>query len=115
MPNRASSVRLACASLALWFATAGCGLGGPYYTLDGSPESRVVVIHLKDDKTERIPAGTGIGGGLTAEQKAVLMTGQDVVIEQGAARVTMSAKGPLVLVKTVEYDGKEIQFHEPVL
>lgn len=118
MNRFAGPFRFGCLALVVWFAAAGCGPGYPYYTLDGSPESRVVVIHFKDGKTERIPAGTGIGAGLTAEHRAALAMGQDAIIEEGAARVTVSAGGPLgavVTVKKVEYDGQEIYFHEPVL
>lgn len=101
-------------SMLLCLSAAGCGPSYPYYTLDGSPESRVVVIHLDDNKTERVPAGTGMGGGITAAHKMILETGEPVTLEQGAARVTVTAKGPTILVKSVEYDGKEVLYHEPV-
>ena len=106
--------RFACLSLLMCLA-AGCGGGYPYYTLGGSPESRVVEIHLSESETVKVPAGTGVGGGLTGEHKAILLTGQDVTLEKGPAKVTMTQKGPLPIVKSVRYDGKELRFHEPIL
>jgi hypothetical protein len=109
------SVRFACLSLLCLFL-AGCGMSYPYYTLDGSPESRVVTIHLAEGKTEKIPAGTGIGAGLTQEEVGMLLsTGGPVIKEQGKAKVTLGSKGAVITVQKVEYDGKEVFYHEPVL
>jgi hypothetical protein len=93
----------------------GCGgVPYPYFTLEGSPESRVVVIHLAENQTERVPAGTGMGGGLDPSE-AVEVDGETVVIiEKGPAKVTMKANGPIFTVKTVEYDGKKVLYHEPL-
>lgn len=104
-----------CLALLLCCAATGCGGGYPYYTLGGSPESRVVEIHLSDSETFEVHTGTGIGGGLTAEHKAALALGQDVTVEKGPAKVTVTPKGPAIIVNKVEYDGKEVFFHEPIL
>lgn len=106
-----------CLAVLLCFA-AGCAPKHPYYSFEGSMESRVVVIHFKDGKTEKVPVGTGIGGGLTAEHKAVLASGKEVTIKKGKAAVTVSAKGPMaavVIVKKVTYDGKDVGYHEQAL
>ena len=108
-------VRFACLSL-LCLVLAGCGMSYPYYTLDGSPESRVVTIHLGPDKTEKVPAGTGLGAGLTQEQVGHLLGGgEPIVLEKGKAKVTVASSGAVITVKKVEYDGKEVFYHEPVL
>lgn len=110
--------RFAYLTLVLGCAMAGCGMGYPYYTLGGSPESRVVVIHIDKETTEEVPVGTGIGGGLSAEHKAALAMGEEAVVEKGKARVTVTAKGPMgavVTIKNVEYDGKKVLYHEPIL
>lgn len=93
----------------------GCGVSYPYYTLDGSPESRVIVIHLSENKTEKVPAGTGMGGGLDPSQIQEIDGENVVIIEQGSAKVVMKANGPVFTVKTVEYDGKPVLYHEPLL
>ena len=115
MRNCADPVRFACLGLLLSLMLAGCGMPYPYYTLEGSPESRVVVIHLSADKTEEIPAGTGLGAGLTQEEVGMIMMGQEVVKEKGAAKVTMASSGGPITVKKVVYEGKEVYYHEPVL
>lgn len=115
MRSFAGPFRFACLTFVLSLFASGCGMPYPYYTLDGSPESRVVVIHLGEGKTEKVPAGSGLGAGLTQEQVAILRMGEPVVLEKGAARVTMGSKGGPITVQKVEYDGKEVYYHEPVL
>lgn len=107
--------RIVCTSLLLCLALAGCGTSYPYYTVGGSPESRVIIIHLDENTTEKISAGTGIGGGLTRAMQMQATAAGEVTIEKDSAKVTMIAKGPVFLVKNVEYDGKQIDFHEPIL
>ena len=107
--------RFVCTAFLLCLTLAGCGVSYPYYTLGGSSESRVVIIHLDETATEKIPVGSGMGGGLTGEMKLRLISGEEVTIEQDSAKVTMIAKGALFIVKNVEYDGKQVNFHEPVL
>jgi hypothetical protein len=114
MKKHRASIRFVCLSVVLCIL-AGCAPKHPYYSFEGSMESRVVVIHFKDGKTEKIPVGTGIGGGLTAEHKAILSTGKEAIVEKGKARVTVSGKGPIVMVKEVTYDGKRVGYHEPAL
>jgi hypothetical protein len=114
MRSQRTSLMFVCLLSVVCLTVAGCGPSYPYYSLKGSPESRVVVIHLDEEKTEEVPAGTGLGAGLTSEHQLILSTGEPVTIEKGAARVTMTAKGPAIVVKSVEYDGKPVLFHEPV-
>jgi hypothetical protein len=99
----------------LSLAVAGCGVSYPYYTIEGSPESRVVEIHLGEGKSEKVPCGQGVGAGLTADHWQQMQTEGHAIVEKGAARVTITAKGPAILVKSVEYDGKDVPFHEPIL
>lgn len=103
------------ASLLTCLVFTGCGVSYPYYTLDGSPESRVIVIHLSESQTERVPAGTGMGGGLDPSLAEEVDGETVVIIEKGTAKVTMKANGPIFTVKTVEYDGKPVLYHEPLL
>ena len=108
-------VRFACLAL-LCLLVAGCGMSYPYYTLDGSPESRVVTIHLAEGQTEKVPAGTGIGAGLTQDEVGTLLSGGGPIIkEKGKAKVTVGSSGAVITVQKVEYDGKEVFYHEPVL
>ncbi|HUG17587.1 MAG TPA: hypothetical protein VMM56_01325 [Planctomycetaceae bacterium] len=100
--------------LTCWMLS-GCGVSYPYYTLDGSPESRVVVIHLSESKTEKVPAGTGMGGGLDPSLMQEIDGENVVIIEKGPAKVVMKANGPIFTVKTVEYEGKTVLYHEPLL
>ena len=103
-----------CAALLLAFAAAGCGGMYPYYTLEGSPESRVVVLHVDEQTTEKVPAGSGLGAGITEELKVKLSDGSEQPIEKGKAKVWVQVKGPFFMVTKVEYDGKEINYHEPL-
>ena len=114
MPCSLLPFRFVCAAFLLCLTLAGCGVSYPHYTLGGSPESRVIIIHLSETATEKIPAGSGIGGGLTSEMKLQMSSGEEVTIEQDSAKVTMIAKGPMFIVKSVEYDGKKVNFHEPI-
>lgn len=113
MRNQRTSLTFVCLLSVVCLTVAGCGPSYPYYTLKGSPESRVVVIHLDEEKTEEVPAGTGLGAGLTSEHMMRLSTGEPVTITKGSASVTMTAKGPALVVKSVEYDGKPVLYHEP--
>lgn len=106
--------RSVCTAFLLCLALLGCGASYPHYTLEGSAESRVVVIHLDETKTEKIPAGSGIGGGITNEMKSQMGDSGEATIEKDSAKVTIVAKGMVFLVKKVEYDGKEVYFHEPI-
>lgn len=115
MQKCAGPLRFACLGLLLSLMVAGCGMPYPYYTLEGSPESREVVIHLSADKKLEVPAGIGMGAGLTEAQKAQIMMGQEVVLEKDGAKVTMASSGGPITVKKVEYEGKEVYYHEPVL
>lgn len=102
-------------SLVVCFALSGCEPGYPYYTTEGSMEARTVVIHYAEGKSETVPIGTGMGAGLTEEQKGAAMSGAEVIVEKGSAKVTVIAKGASFLVKQVTYDGKDAKAHEPVL
>ena len=113
MPFSASRVPLACLALALCVSLAGCGPSYPYYTIEGGQDARTIVIHLDKDRTEKVPAGSGLGAGLTSEHMMTLGMGQPVTIEKGSARVTMTAKGGLPMVQSVEYDGKNVPYHQP--
>lgn len=115
MRNCAGPLRFALLGLMLSLMLAGCGMPYPYYTLEGSPESREVVIHLSADKTLEVPAGHGLGAGLTQEQVGRIMSGEEIVLEKDGAKVTMASSGGPITVKKVEYEGKEVYYHEPVL
>lgn len=113
MPKRAAAFLTL---FVLCLALPGCGTGYPFYTLGGSPESRTVEIHLDDKTIVKVPCGSGVGAGLTQEDKAAMMAGEEVIIEQDKAKVTMYSKGgPIFLVKAVRYDGKPVLYHEPLL
>lgn len=109
--------RISCRSVGLaallCFVMAGCGVSYPYYTIDGSPEGRVVVIHLSEDEKVKVPAGTGMGG-MPDDARAMLASGQDATIEQDGAKVTMMTKGPTIQVRKVEYNGEVVLYHEPI-
>ena len=109
----AGASRFVCVAFVLSLLAAGCGPGYPYYTIKGGQEARTVVIHLDDEKTEEVPAGSGLGAGLTSEHKMILSTGEPVTLEKGSARVTITAKSGLPVVQSVEYDGKNVPYHEP--
>lgn len=98
----------------LYSAVTGCGVSHPYYTLEGNTESRVVVIHIDEDTSEKIPCGSGMGAGLTGGMKTQMASGEPVTIEKGSARVTLTAKEPFFVVSKVEYDGQEVRYHEPL-
>jgi len=105
--------RFACIALVLCFALAGCGVSFPYYTLEGNQEGRVVVIHVTKDRIVKIPTTSGFGG-LGDDVSVQIVDEKTYEVEKGDAVVTMVANGPLMIVKKVEYDGREIKFHEPV-
>ena len=107
--------RFVCVGFVLSLMASGCGMPYPYYTLEGSPESREVVIHLSDSETIEVPAGTGMGAGLTSDQQMQIMQGEPVVLEKDGAKVTMASSGGPITVQKVEYEGKEVYYHEPVL
>ena len=96
-------------------AFVGCGVSYPYYTIEGGQEGRVVVIHLSESKTEKVPAGTGMGAGLDPAAAQEVDGETVVIIEKGSAKVVMKAEGVIFTVKTVEYDGKTVLFHQPLL
>jgi hypothetical protein len=113
MQHCAGVSRFVCVAFVLCLLAAGCGPGYPYYTIKGGQDARVVVIHLADDKTEEVPAGSGLGAGLTEEHKTMLSMGEPAVLEKGSAKVTMTAKSGLPVVQSVEYDGQNVPYHQP--
>lgn len=93
---------------ALCFSLAGCGDSYPYYTIEGTMESRVLTVHVDADTTREISIGTA-SGGLTGKNRADLQGGSTITVENHGVSVTLSGKTDAIEVGEVKYDGKVVK------
>ena len=102
--------RLMSVAFLVCFVMTGCGPSYPYYTLGGNTELRIVKIHITETEMLQVELTSADIDGQTYQ-----LTDEGEVVEKGDAKVIITRKGPIALAKKVEYKGKEVKFHEPVL
>lgn len=92
----------------------GCQPSFPYYTTEGSMESRQVHVHISENEVIKVPCGLGMGGGLDnkiPDKDGVIMVEQDGV----KVKVVQKVGGAVITIEEVTYNGEVVPNHEPVL
>lgn len=106
--------RLAFCALFLCAGMLGCQPSFPYYTTEGSMESREVHVHVAEGEVIEVPCGLGMGGGLEGllpdENGVILKEQGDVTV-----KVTMKVGGSVITIDEVTYKGQKVAAHEEVL
>jgi hypothetical protein len=106
--------RLALCAVFLCVGMLGCKPSFPYYTTEGSIESREVHVHVAEGEVIEVPCGTGGGGGLGGllpDDQGIITKEQDGV----KVKIKMNAGGAVPIIEEVTYNGKKCTAHEEVL
>lgn len=106
--------RLALCALFLCAGMLGCQPSFPYYTTEGSMESREVHVHVAEGEVIEVPCGIGGGAGLEGllpdENGVITKVDGDVTV-----KCTLKTGGAVLTIKEVTYKGQVVSAHEEVL
>jgi hypothetical protein len=114
MRRTPSISHLALVAVLLCVGISGCKPSFPYYTTEGSIESRIIEVHVAEDQIIKVPCGLGMGGGLDGklpDENNIITVEKDGVI----VKVELQAGGAVPIIREVTYNGKKCAAHEEVL
>ena len=99
------------------FSIVGCKPSFPYYTTEGSMESREIHVHVAEGQVIEVPCGLGAGGGITQEDRLSADENGEIVKEQDGVKVVLTLKsgGAVITIKEVYYNGTPCTAFEEVL